>query len=69
MSKKCFSYQIESDTATLSFSIVLKQFYRNIPKNLSFMSKKCFSQQIEPHTCVFVIKMIKIQLNEACLLY
>ena len=69
MSKKYFSYQIEPGSATLSFSAVLKYFYRNRPKNLSFRSKKCFSQQIETHTGVFLIKMSKMQLNEPLLLY
>ena len=69
MSQKCFSHQIESYTATLSFFFCFEVFLQNKSKNLSFMSKKCFSQQIEPHTGVFLFKMRKIQLIEAYLLY
>ena len=42
MSKKFFSHQIEPHTAKLSFSIVLKHFYRNSQKNLLFRTIKFF---------------------------
>ena len=46
----CFSYQIESHTAKLSDSAVLKHIYGNWQKYLSFRTKKCFSYHNEPHT-------------------
>ena len=69
MSKRCFSHHNEPNTAMLSFSAVLKYFLQKLTKHLSFLSKYCFSQLIETYTGFFLIKISKIQLIEACLLY